>query len=468
MSGRKKTNKKIAMILAGLLLAAALLGCGSGNGGETARKPDVQEAGPQSMETAPVLDYEVPVVRPGILVNRIGYEAASYKTAVVRGSSLPTSFCIVNADTGEVVYTGSLEQQGYDNQTKEYNSYGDFSALTEEGVYYIECDILGRSYPFAIKDTMYAGLMEEAAALLDSKRADLTKGDVLDVCQCISTLLLSYELFAPVYEAQAAEGKEPPLIGLIRSYAEWLISVQDEQTGAVMAEEETLWEETAWLSAVLAKFSYTYQKYDSVYATVCLQAADKAWKYLTQKERTEKEEKTASNYNEIRFYAAAELYRATGRNEYHSVVISLGKDMIPDADNVACMFGTLTYASTKRSVNMDLCARLTKELLDEAERIAERAQEDVFSTGSSLEEESLEEILWDMVVVSAVDYIITNHEYATLIENHLHYLAGTNETAACHIFPDGESGAADIGKSCTSTAEYMMMLSEILSHKQEE
>lgn len=466
MSGQRNFNKRIAMLLVVLLFLTAFSGCGSG-GREDERK-EMQETEPLSMETAPVIDYEVPVVLPGILVNRIGYEAASYKTAVVRGSSLPTRFRIVNADTGEVVYTGSLEQQGYDNQTKEYNSYGDFSALTEEGVYYMECDILGRSYSFEIRDTMYADLMEEAIALLNSKRNNLTEEDILDVCRCLSTLLLSYELFAHVYEGQAAEGKEPPLIGLIRSYAEWLITVQDAETGAVLAEEEPLWEETAWLSAVLAKFSYTYQKYDSVYATVCLQASDKAWKYLTERKGQETEEKTGRAYKEIRFYAAAELYRATGLSEYHSVVISIGKDMIPEADNVALVFGTLTYASTKRSVNMDLCSKLTKELLDEAERIAERAQEDVFSTGCSFEEESLEEILWDMVVVSAVDYIITNHEYATLIENHLHYLAGTNETAVCHISPNGESGAADIGKNCMSTAEYIMMLSEILSHKQEE
>ena len=466
MSGQRNFNKRIAMLLVVLLFLTALFGCGSG-GGEDERR-ETQGTEPLSMETAPVIDYEVPVVLPGILVDRIGYEAASYKTAVVRGSSLPTRFRIVNADTGEVVYTGSLEQQGYDNQTKEYNSYGDFSALTEEGVYYMECDILGRSYSFEIKDTMYADLMEEAIALLNSKRNSLTEADILDVCRCLSTLLLSYELFAYVYEGQAAEGKEPPLIGLIRSYVEWLITVQDAETGAVMAEEELLWEETAWLSAVLAKFSYTYQKYDSVYATVCLQASDKAWKYLTEREGQETEGRTENEYKETRFYAAAELYRATGRNEYHSVVVNLGKDMIPDADHVALMFGTLTYASTKRSVNMDLCAKLMKELLDEAEHIAERAQEDIFSTGRSLEEESLEEILWDMVVVSAVDYIITNHEYATLIENHLHYLAGTNETAVCHLSSDGESGAADIGKDCMSTAEYIMMLSEILSHKQEE
>lgn len=464
MSGHRIFNKRIAMLLAVLLFSAALFSCGLDSGGEDAQK-EIQEAGPLSMETAPVIDYEVPVVLPGILVDRVGYEAVSYKTAVVRGSSLPAHFRIVDAGTGEVVYTGRLEQHGYDNQTKEYNSYGDFSALTEEGIYYMECDILGRSYSFEIRGTMYADLMEEAIALLSNKKNSLSEADVLDVCQCVSALLLSYELFTHVYERQTAEGKEPPLINLIRAYAEWLISVQDVETGAIMEEGELLWEETAWLSAVLAKFSYTYQKYDSVYATVCLQASDKAWKYLTERERQEPEENTCK---EARFYAAAELYRATGRNEYHLVVINLSKDMIPDADNVAQVFGTLTYASTKRNVNMDLCARLTKELLDEAERIAERAQEDVFSTGSSLFEESLEEILWDMVVVSSVDYIITNHEYATLIENHLHYLAGTNETAVCYTCPDGESGAADIGKSCMSTAEYIMMLSEILSHEQEE
>ncbi len=467
MSGRKRPNKRIVLWFLAAL-AAVFTGCGSRDDGERAQKQETQQAEIFSMETEPVLDYEVPVVLPGILVDRIGYEALSHKTAVVRGSSLPARFRIVNADTGEVVYTGSLEGAGYDTETKEYNSYGDFSALTEEGVYYMECDMLGRSYSFEIKDTMYEDLMEEAIALLNGRRSHLTEADVLDVCQSVSVLLLSYELFAPVYEGRAVEGKEPPLIALVKSYAEWLLTMQDAQTGAVLEEGEALWTETAWLSAVLAKFSYTYQKYDSVYATVCLQASDKAWKAITEQKQQKAEESGEGSYEEVMFYAAAELYRATGRNAYHLMVIELSKDMTADADKVALVFGTLTYASTKRSVNMDLCARLTKVLLDEAEYIAELAQEDVFSTGSSLAEESLEEILWDMVVVSSVDYIITNHEYATLIENHLHYLAGVNETAACHTCPDGESAGADIGKDCMSTAEYVMMLSEILSHKQEE
>ena len=341
MSGKKEPNKRIVLWLLAAL-AAVLTGCGSHDDGGRAQKQETQQAELSGMEAEPVIAYEVPVVLPGILVDRIGYEAFSYKTAVVRGSSLPACFRIVNADTKEVVYTGSLEGAGYDAETKEYNSYGDFSALTEEGVYYVECDMLGRSYSFAIKDAMYEDLMEEAIALLNSRRSHLTEADVLDVCQSVSVLLLSYELFGAVYEGQTAEGKEPSLITLAKSYAEWLITMQDAQTGAILSEGEALWTETAWLSAVLAKFSYTYQKYDSVYATVCLQASDKAWKAITEQKQQKTEENGEGGYDEVLFYAAAELYRATGRYAYHLKVMELSKDITADADNVALVFGTLS------------------------------------------------------------------------------------------------------------------------------
>ena len=105
------------------------------------------------METAPVLTYEVPEMQPGILVDRIGYESAGRKLLLVRGEMLPNTFDLVDANSGEVVFTGKLEEPTYEEATGEYNSYGDFSAFTTEGTYYVDCDIIGQSYPFVIENT---------------------------------------------------------------------------------------------------------------------------------------------------------------------------------------------------------------------------------------------------------------------------------------------------------------------------
>lgn len=449
-------NKKLGRIFSLLLVMVLLTGCGS-IGTEKTDSAD-KEAG---VETAPVLQYEVPSVLPGILINQAGYEPSSLKLAIIRGERLPEKYHIVEESTGEVVYTGELEEQGYDNTLGEYISYGDFTGFTEAGTYYIEADIVGRSYTFEIKETLYRELMEGALQSLGERREELTGEDVQDVCIGLSILLLSYELYGPVYDEATDSTGVPVLIAEVQKRIEWLLALQDAETGAVLVGEKPQAGQTAWLSAVLAKFSYTYQKYDSIYATACLQAADRAWSFLDQEEGVP---------GELLFYAAAELYRAAGQYQYQRAVADLGYTLKPDAENKALVFGTLTYAATKRKVDVDLCAGLTAEIFEEAERIAQKGRTDAFLTGTSPEKDGLSSFLWNMVIVASVDYIITNHEYAMLIEKYQSFLAGANQTARCYLCGiEGENMAAvGVGESCEDTAGYIMLLSEIMSHRQEE
>lgn len=275
-------KKKIALLLSFVMLA----GCGlpkEMHAGNTYESESVV-----GLETVPVLDYEIPTLLPGVLLNQAGYSPASEKIAVICGENLPTQFHIIDAVTEEKVYTGKLEMQCYDADSLEYIGYGDFTDFATEGEYYVECDILGCSYPFTIKASCYEDMMAEGFAILAEREQSLTKEDLTKVCRCLSTLLLSYELYAPVYESGQAEGAALVVIEQTRRYAELLLGWQDAETGAVLSGEAVLLTETAWLSAALAKFSYTYQKFDSVYATVCLQAADRAWKYL-EKQKAEME-----------------------------------------------------------------------------------------------------------------------------------------------------------------------------------
>ena len=453
-------KNRIAYLLVFILLGTTVL---SGCGRETVpadTNASVTFDGPVSMETSPVLTYEVPLMQPGILVDRIGYEAAGTKLLLVRGEKLPNEFRLVDVNSGEIVFTGKLEEPTYEDATGEYNSYGDFSAFVTEGTYYVDCDIIGRSYPFVIDNTLYNNLMSETVTELSVSRKELESGDVGKVCECISTLLLSYELFGSVYDSETEEGSQPVIISLLKEYIIWLLATQDSQTGAVLSGDTVDKEQTAWLAAVLAKFSYTYQKFDSTYATVCLQTADRAWSYLQKAEDVPQE---------AMFYAAAELYRATGQYAYHKEVKNLGTGVTLDAYNKAQVFGALTYAFTKRNVDVDICAGMMKVLFAVAEDVAVLANDNFYMTGSGLKQGE-DILLWEMILVSAIDYVITNHEYATMIEDHLHYLAGSNEDAICHIrwsekyAGDKEAGRTDVER----LAGYVMMLSEILSHRQEE
>lgn len=447
---------QVKKIIAFLLTAILLAGCGIAAQTEQLPAPDTIL---EWMEEAPVLEYDVPVISPGVLVNQIGYNLISPKTVIVRGKKLPGEFHIVDALTGEVVFTGKLEKSEYAEETGEYNSYGDFTVFEQEGTYYIECDIIGCSYEFEIKDGLYEELLENALELLRRQRELVVAADVVDICKSLSVLLLSYELYTQVYEKE--EGEIPPLMAELKNYVEELLLLQDAGSGAVMEGETVYLTETVWVSAVLAKFSYSYQKYDSVYATACLQAADRAWRF-TEKQGEETEAA-------LRFFAAAELYRATGQSRYYNAVTRLGENLSMDRENRALVFGVLTYASTKRRVDMNLCEDLMADIFAQAEQIAAKAQTDIYLVGNSVKKESLEDIFWDTVVLSTIDYIITNQEYATLIARHHNYLAGANETADCYIPNAG--GERELLEGITTSrfniAGYIMLLSEMMSHEEE-
>ncbi|MCH5271464.1 MAG: glycoside hydrolase family 9 protein [Lachnospiraceae bacterium] len=447
-----QVKKTIAFLLTAILLA----GCGIA--AQTEQQP-ASDAILEWMEEAPVLEYDVPVISPGVLVNQIGYNLVSPKTVIVRGKRLPGEFHIVDALTGEVVFTGKLEKSEYAEEIGEYNSYGDFTAFEQEGTYYIECDIIGCSYEFEIKDGLYEELLEKALELLRRQRELVVAADIVDICKSLSVLLLSYELYTQVYEKE--EGEIPPLMTELKSYVEELLLLQEAGSGAVMEGETVYLTETVWVSAVLAKFSYSYQKYDSVYATACLQAADRAWRF-TEKQGEETEAA-------LRFFAAAELYRATGQSRYYNAVTRLGENLSMDRNNRALVFGVLTYASTKRKVDMGLCEDLMADIFAQAEQIAAKAQTDIYLVGNSVKKESLEDIFWDTVVLSTIDYIITNQEYATLIARHHNYLAGANETADCYIPNAG--GERELLEGITTSrfniAGYIMLLSEMMSHEEE-
>ncbi|HKM33755.1 MAG TPA: glycoside hydrolase family 9 protein [Lachnospiraceae bacterium] len=466
----KKNKRKIWLAL--LLATLILEGCsttGSNQKNQMQVKP-VQNDSITCLEAEPILDYVVPTVMPSILVNQMGYEVGTVKIALVTGERLPTQFHLVDSETEDIVFTGNLKLKNFDTDTRIYTGYADFSAFSEEGSYYIECDIVGRSYGFSIQKDIYQELMTECIKSLEKGRGNLTKEDMIQVCDSLSVLLLSYELYGTVYDRQIQESHLPKLMEEVKLYVEQLIGFQDMTTGAVMNGETPLYEETAWLAAVLAKFSYSYQKFDSVYANACLQASDKAWKYL--------EKKDTDMEDSLLFYGAAELYRATGKYMYHASVKTLGANIPRIQVDEAQTFGTLTYASTKRKVDVDLCGSLLSVLLNRAEMIAEQAQQNVFGIGCSIQEESLEEILWDAVIMSSMDYVITNNEYATIIQNFQNYIAGENESAENYIQfqEDTQANLGDrkeenrnkIGSDYMNTARYIMILSEIMSHEQEE
>ena len=86
-----------------------------------------------------------------IILNQVGYYPDQQKIAVFRSVGSETQFDVVNASTGETVYTGTLTNRTYNSGANETNYQGDFSSVTEPGTYYISCGDMTDSYKFTIK-----------------------------------------------------------------------------------------------------------------------------------------------------------------------------------------------------------------------------------------------------------------------------------------------------------------------------
>lgn len=433
-------RKKWKQITALLLAMALLSGCGLENklnndaaGNDAGANGTAAEAlapadGDSSTAPGFSVAYELPDMQPGVLVSRSGYLGNGRKTVIFRGKKLPGHYEIIDRTEKTVIFTGDLQDVVYNALTEEYNGYGDFSEFTTEGEYEIRCDYIGYSYPFTIKKGGLSGKLAEGINELKGPEA-LADDEIEEACRTVSLLLLSYELYGGVYTQDA--DTEEAFFAVLRTYIEWLYGKLDNSD----------YEETAWISAVLAKFSYSYQKKDSNYATSCLQAADKAWKTVSQEEDTPPE---------LLFYAAGELYRATGQKKYSKVQEEAAERLPETVDNGAQTFGTFTYASTKRKIDVELCGKLLMVLLNRAEEIAACAKDMPYGIGSSITTGEQMQVWWEGVLIASCNYVITNNEYGTLTENYARYFEGINEEAESLLYRTDEE-----------TAAYLLLLSEM-------
>ena len=483
-------NRKYISIALSLLLCVGLItGCGDNNSlTSTGENKQTQDGEMESLGLSPEFDYDIPEILPDIMVNQLGYASGSNKIAVFRGEALPDTYDLVNAETGAIVYTGEIEPKGYNEITEENISYGDFTDYNTAGTYYLQADVIGRSYSFVIEDNPYSDVFKEAlkqyyynrcgltlssefagdaahnachtkmAKFMEDSAAqneiDISGGwhtgengyrDVSGGCQAVTILLLAYELYGDIFTDDTGIPESgngiPDIIDEIKYEIDWLLKMQDNASGAVYSAvnvidnsaatyqlyiEPVSMEATIRFASTMAKFSYLYQGYDLNYATQCLKAADRAYRFAEKY----LDEVSPEDY----FCAAAELYRATGTNGYRKAAQDyLNSENGIDMENDYVFWGCVTYLSTKQKVDMDLCNKVISILLKYVENISFDSKNSKYLTEGNNEQDNNAELLHKMERLTVVDHIITNHEYTTVLENHLHYFMGRNAMSISYL-----------------------------------
>jgi len=282
----------------------------------------------------------------------------------------------------------------------------------------------------------------------------------------------------------------PDIIDEVRYEIEWFRKMQDAVTGGVYAGvsvypsgnsdaysafiEPISVEATKMFCAIMAKFGYLYQDFDNSYATECLKAADRAWRYL--------ERNHTDLLDEMYFLAAAEMYRAAGYQVYHNVIVKyLNSEAyfelfdessmnVWDERQETIMMGAVTYLLTKKRVDKVLCSEIMKKIMLIGENIAHRARQSLYLAAGNLKQDNNHELLKDMFFMTVVNHIIPNHEYGTVLENHLHYLMGRNSIGISYIDDVGALNYKDLDNrlgimnQIESNSKLMFILSEIISN----
>lgn len=441
---------------------------------------------------------------PSIMTDQIGYQPDETKTAVFRDVTNETNFSVVNADSGQVVYTGELSAPTFYSSADENNWTGDFSAVTEAGTYYITCGGLDQSYSFTIGNNVYDSLLNDSVKMLYLQRCgtevkDSTFGHVachdtlatvyhtnekIDVsggwhdagdygryvvpgAKSVADLLIAYDanpkLFSDSIGIPESGNGVPDVLDEVRYELEWMLKMQDSQTGGVhhkvscenfpgyvMPEMETnelivtpvSTTATADFCASMAMAYEYYQKFDKDFAEKCLNAAKNAWAFLQKNPNfifSNPSDITTGDYGDTsdideRYWAAAQMWRATGEDTYRTALESMsvqnGMDWmeVGDYGNIAIL--TMDGVDT----NSDLYTRAKTSILKEADKMKGLSQSNPYGV-------SVSKYNWGSNMGVATSGMILNLAYqmtedSTYLDtsrSNLHYLLGNNAMGECFV-----------------------------------
>ena len=460
-----KNKKYISIVVLFLTVSVFLSGCAVPVP-FMAEKQDAQEESVFTAETLgmePDFSYEKKEESPNVKIDRLGYLPESTKTVFFQGGELPENFQVMEKDSGECVYEGKirLKEEAGGIST----GYGLFTELREEGNYYIQCDKIGCSYYFMIGKDAYLEKAKELGEIIEASRDIEEMQNTVEICEMISYLLAAYEMYPELFTQiwnsgnmvlQTSEETGEAFFRMLRRETDRLLSMQEEKTGGIYTDtgalsvtdaddrepaENISEEATVLFAATMAKYSYLYQQIDFDYANICLKAAAKAWRYKDSTKNGKNQGNDQSDAAAVmngRFYAASELYRASNERSYHNYILQNQEYIVNQKEDFYLLMGKVTYLSTRRKVDHDLCGLIMDGLMEDAENIAAREKDGLFL----VEEKEPDAMLWDMTIMAFANYAIMNHEYVTVIENHIHYLSGRNEDAAFLLENPGGKDAA--------------------------
>ena len=397
---------------------------------------------------------------PKVLIGLNGYDPDDEKTVFFLDGEEGGAFFVVDAATRETVYTGEMIASGQRTSKGEALLKGDFTAVSEEGTYYIEAPFIGRSYTFGIAGD-YLEILHESLMEVLQNEAESTEGVYLYRVQTLSWIL-RYEEFYGEKKAVTVPAQLPEMLKYAKGLGDNLIENKEE----ILSPEEK-----AFYCGAMAGLYKALKPYDAREARTYLREGETAYQQL---ERQQYE----TEFDRVWiFYSASALYNATGNAVYHNVFKNYLKDE-PERNlfaagakeeqilkDEAYIYGVVAYMTNTYGVDVDLCNGLMEDLLEETRDIgAEYNDNPYLCVSQDLRNRMLSDRLYMLAVA---EYAILSKEYVQIMKEGIHYIDGCNETGASLLSKEGiwdpdrdekDSGAA-IGGA------YLFVLGEIMERE---
>lgn len=415
----------------------------------------------------PNFEYEYTQQTPAVITDRIGYIPSGKKVIYIEGNDLDKHYKLVSSDGEETVFEGKLRKVSGDEKSKdgEKNLYiGDFSEFNQSGEFRIYQSDVGYSHKIHINNTCYSSIYSSCYDTIVD--AEYMHTDAL--VYTLSNLIFTKEIYSNARTNDAfikggievlLEQQHPRLGALYKE-------LQDEQTLNTIAEElknpmsATIQTDemispsaTAQFAGLMAQYYHEYREAEPELAITALRAGGRAYNYM---ERYRDEVSADSLY-----YAAAQLYRATGESKYRNAIaeydnIEESKRDISKYDFT--MLGDVAYLGSAYKTDYIRCENLMKSYRGKAAKISESATRQTYYVQPDIKDLSEDEILRNMMTLGLVSYILSGREYASVQSNYLHYLFGLNGDMANYFVTPMEDGGMPLSTDIVSLSRLIFIL----------
>lgn len=251
----------------------------------------------------------------------------------------------------------------------------------------------------------------------------------------------------------------------VKGQLQWMFKMQNDENGGVyhkvtcatfpgyiMPEEETdelivcpeTTTATGDFAAVMAMGYEEFKHIDKEFADKCLAAAEKAWDYLdAQPSSTVSNPKGIvtgayedSSDRDERYWAAAQLFKATGNEKYNKKI----KDYVSEKIEMdygwqtVGNYGNQAYLKAK-GADESTCNKIKKAMIKEADKIVEASKEDSYGVANGAEYYwgSNMGILDQASLLEFVNKLSANPEYDEYAKEHINYCFGKNANAISFV-----------------------------------